>query len=184
MLVDTREPGDMRLLLDAAGVQYADATLESADYLMFDRDGHSLGIERKTDTDLIHTFGTIRKSDGVNRLYSQLERMRDQYDSTILLVEGVLDYDGVTGKVRAGKKLTDWQHASIQMMLFACQLRFDTKVLWVSNRGASVDILRMLEERALGGCVLRSQRENRDARKTAKYQVQPNEPVPVSDAIR
>src|SRR4051794_30817476 len=118
----------MGMLLDSSSVEYDKATLESGDYVVFDKCGHSLGIERKTDTDLIHTFGTINKGSGMNRLYTQLETLAEQYDQGILLVEGLIEYDPGSGKIRVGRKLTDWSHASVQMALFACQQRYSVNV--------------------------------------------------------
>lgn len=166
LVVDTREPPDIPILLSSRGVEYAQRALPSGDYALEDTDGCTLGLERKTSRDLVHTFGAVRSSDGMNRLYSQMGRMRSDYTSCVLLIEGNLAFDPATGKVALhGSKGEGWNHGAIIAALFAIQLRYGMHLIPTADKHATVDALRMLAERASGGCVLKSQRENRDAQR-------------------
>jgi ERCC4-type nuclease len=167
LAVDTREPGNIAMLLTAFGIPYQDQTLPNGDYRIEDKDGCTLGIERKTISDLLGTFGKLRATDGQSRLYSQMSRCSSEYTCSILLIEGHYIFDRRTGRLRIGTRETAWTNAAIQAALFAIQLRYGVKVLNVADVYATIDVLRMLSERAEGGCVLKSQRENADAKRQA-----------------
>jgi ERCC4-type nuclease len=160
----------MAILLSSRGVEFAERALPSGDYAILDTDGCTLGLERKTSRDLVHTFGTVRATDGLNRLYSQMERMRFEYTCSILLLEGSLGYEPLTGKVAHGSKGDGWNHGAIIAALLAVQLRYGTHLIPVADKLATIDALRMLAERAAYGCVLKSQKENRDEKSAVQDQ--------------
>jgi len=77
-LVDSNEPGDIRMKLLELGWQQQ--RLYSGDYSFFTSNYKKVGIERKEVGDLFNSLG--------DKLSRQLEQLLDQYDFTILLIEG------------------------------------------------------------------------------------------------
>lgn len=120
--------------------------LDSGDFVLFDPDGCTLGIERKTAIDLL---GSVAD----RRLFNQLERMEAEYTDRILVVEGHLMFDKRDGKVSTVGRDTGWNHGAIQMILFGAQRRFDTQVLYTDSPAATADLLRVLHNRLEKGCV-------------------------------
>lgn len=121
--------------------------LGSADFVIYDKDNHSLGIERKAVSDLLSSLSS-------SRLYRQLERMRNDYTNQALLIEGELGYNVVTRKVQIDGLDTGWNHGSLQMILWNFEFRDAVTIYRTSDRYATADLLRILHNRSLRGCVL------------------------------
>ncbi len=143
LIIDSREPATLRQraldFVPDSQVEY----LHAGDYLLFDDDGHSIGIERKEIKDLL---GSIAKQ----KLKRQLSSLR-QYDRGILLIEGhwFVDRDG---KMKVHNKLVGWAPQSVQAILLALQEQTGVKVLHVANYDETLLTLRMLNNRGEKGC--------------------------------
>jgi len=98
LLVDSREKAVTKKVIAALVPDSSVIALACADFLLFDQDGHSLGIERKTASDLL---GSLSKKmvNGNVRLDDQLERMAEEYTHRLLIVEGWPMYDTKTRKL-------------------------------------------------------------------------------------
>lgn len=77
-LVDSNEPKEMRNSLINQG--WAQDRLSSGDYAFFSSTGQSIGIERKTVSDLISSL--------TGRLPNQFYNLIEDYEIPILLIEG------------------------------------------------------------------------------------------------
>jgi ERCC4-type nuclease len=145
MLIDTREPKTLLNKIDAA--LHGDTQplcLDSADYVIFDRDGCSLGIERKTVGDLL---GSLRSG----RLNAQLGRMAECYNIVVLLIEGLLNM-APDGRVTTARMKTGWSHASIQAYLWSIQAK-GVRLLTTAGQAETVDLLRVLDQRGRAKCL-------------------------------
>lgn len=144
LVIDSREYAPLRArvleTISTAQVEY----LHAGDYLIFDQDGHSIGIERKEINDLLHSLA----QDG--KLKRQLNSLR-QYDRGILLIEGH-HFVEKGGKLRVHGKLRAWQPQSVQAILLALQEQTEAKVLHTANFDETLLVLRMLEKRGETGC--------------------------------
>lgn len=153
--IDSREPAFMRMLVSAACKgDTSEAFLGSADYVVFDQDGHSLGIERKTASDLLGSLSHTN-ANGEKRVLDQIDRMGQTYDRTMLVIEEPFAFERATGhlKVGHGWRPTGWHHSAIQMILWSLQAR-GVPVLHTPDRFATADLMRVLNQRAKAGCVL------------------------------
>lgn len=119
--------------------------LDSADFLIADQDGHTAGIERKTYADLLASV-----ADG--RLSAQLGRLVETYTHPIIVLEGTYRLRA-DGKTTVGGRDTKFTHASWQAVLMDMQRRTKITVMPSSSREATLDIVRMIHNRALKGCV-------------------------------
>jgi ERCC4-type nuclease len=119
-IVDSNEPAIIKDKLLEYGWQQN--RLYSADYMFFTCDYKKVGIERKTVSDLISSIG--------NRLSNQFEKMLEQYDYKILLVEGswqttaqqqIVTSNGVTQWVMSNvwNFIRSWQDKGITLELVA-----------------------------------------------------------------
>ncbi len=88
-------------------------------------------------------------------LPDQLDRMAVTYDHRILLIEGALRYDDDTHHIGTAKRMSGWLASVVFLMLWGFVGR-GTAVLHTTNRLHSAEILRVLHNRALAGCVLPS----------------------------
>lgn len=143
LVIDSREYEPLRQraldFIPGSQVEY----LPAADYLIFDQDGHSIGIERKEINDLLNSL--VRR-----KLKRQVESLR-QYDRGILLIEG---HWRVTkkGKLIVHEKAKGWSPQAVQAILLALQEQTNVKVLHVANFDETLLVLRMLERRGEKGC--------------------------------
>lgn len=128
-------------------------SLDCADFVLFDRCGHSLGIERKAVSDLLGSLGKRRIDNGAIRLDDQIERMAQTYTHRMLLIEGRLQFNVISKRIITGSRQSGWSHASIQAILWSIQSE-GTTVMFTDDKHASADWLRVLHNRALSGCVL------------------------------
>lgn len=155
--VDTREPDLLYQILGSilrkSGVAVDNVGMDSADYLIVDSctPQHQYGMERKTASDLIASLGKARASDGVHRLQSQIHRMEKAYTGHGLIIEG--GYMLVDGKISVKGRPSGWSHAAVQMLLFSFQIRHGTIIHWTPDKYATLDLVRVLGERAQKGCV-------------------------------
>jgi ERCC4-type nuclease len=155
---DSREPklmqAKLKLHIPSTSVVY----LDWGDYVVFDQDGHSAGVERKTVSDLLHSAATSRQ-DGRPRLHAQMEALAQTYDLPILLIEGTLGFEPATGQAKVKGRLTGWQHGAVQMMVLSFQQQYGVSVLWTEDATATVDALRVLHGQAQTKCLLRHRPE-------------------------
>lgn len=143
LVIDSREYGPLKKRAVAAIPTAQVEFLHAGDYLLFDEDGHSIGIERKEIRDLLNSLAQ-------NKLKRQLDSLR-QYDEGILLIEG---HWQVTkqGKLIVHEKYTAWQPQSVQAILLALQEQTGAKVLHTANYDETLITLRMLNKRGDAGC--------------------------------
>lgn len=143
IIADSREP---RPLIDLLGqmVPVEVATLHTGDYLIVDADGCTIGIERKSISDFLSSFGS-------RRLRQQLTRLRRAY-RPILLVEGFYTVDQ-NMHIMLGRRSTGWWHLAVQMALFSIQ-GAGIRVIWTVDHKTTVDVLRGLHQRAEKGCLV------------------------------
>lgn len=127
--------------------------LQCADFLLFDTDGHSLGIERKTASDLLASLGA-KMANGNHRLDDQLDRMTEAYTHRMLIVEGWPEFDRNTRKLITGSRESGWFHTAVQSRLWSLLTTTDTSLIHTSDRWATADWIRHLHKRSEGGCVL------------------------------
>lgn len=140
VILDTREPVDVRLALSAVLDEEPErVALHEADILLVDPDGCLVGIERKTVSDFLASLG-----DG--RLASQLTRMKAVYGTQGLILEGSYAIDG-QGYLTVGIG-TRWTHAAMQMTLWSLQIHFpDLVIWWTVSLGGTADVIRALANR-------------------------------------
>lgn len=143
LIIDSREP---KRLKDRALAAVPDSQVEflhAGDYLLFDQDGHSIGIERKEIRDLL---GSIT----AGKMKRQLNSLA-QYDRGILLIEGfwLVQKDG---SLHVHNKRTAWTPQSVQAILLALQEQTGAKVLHTSNYDETLMTLRMFDKRGEKGC--------------------------------
>lgn len=166
LFIDSRESPAVRHFVESAVYPATAQTikLDCADFLVMDNcpEGHSLGIERKTVTDLLASLGSTR-------LRSQLGRMASRYTHPVLLIEGYMamskpgqivreartckEYVTKGGKVLRGANETGWSHAAVQMALFSVQRNYpELAVFWCYSRAETADVVRVLYQRGMKGC--------------------------------
>lgn len=154
LFIDSREKANIKTLVASVVTPSHVMALSCADFLLYDKDGHSLGIERKTAADLLGSLGKLM-SNGNKRLYDQIDRMKEAYTHHLLILEGWPSFDRDTHKLFTGGRVSGWYNASIQMILYSLQAT-GTPMLQTSDKFATADTLRVLHNRAISGCVLPS----------------------------
>jgi ERCC4-type nuclease len=117
--------------------------LPVADYVIFDADGHTTGIERKAIRDLVSSISQ-------NKLKRQVQALA-QFDRGILLIEGQWGVDK-EGALWVHNHRVGWAPQSIQAILLAIQEQTGAKVIHTTNYDETALFLRMLEHRAEKGC--------------------------------
>lgn len=138
--------------------------LDCADFLLLDQcsPAHTMGIERKTVSDLLGSLGS-------GRLSSQLDRMTDLYTYPVLLVEGAMPMSKpgtkIVGRKGGGPSITaggfvvqrsretGWRHGAVQMALLGAQWTYGIDLLWTAGLQETADVLRVLYARSLRGCL-------------------------------
>lgn len=107
ILEDTRSPNPEIHAILVAGVAVEPTNLGSADYMWYDREQQSVGVERKTASDFLSSIRDGRLGDpglGADGLpKDELVRMKQMYDHAVLIVEGLLWSDA--GKIIHGTSL-------------------------------------------------------------------------------
>ena len=128
--------------------------LEYGDFVVADKDGHTLGAERKTVNDFLSSI-----SDG--RLKRQIANMVERFSHRVILLEGghLRTDDGmlITTKVVGGlpsiDRVTGWRSASFQGALWSLQNKHGFVVLPTADIDGSLEALRILHSRAIVGCL-------------------------------
>jgi ERCC4-type nuclease len=149
--VDTRGKGEKaaRIKLALAGVPFQTEFLKEADYVITDREGKTLGLERKAIRDFLNSIS--------KRVGDQLKRCFVTYDRAGLILEGNWrDKDGFVSVLsqpkRAGAKpkwvSTGWRTVSFWGKLFSLQCEHNLLVLTTPDLDGTVDLLIMLQKRA------------------------------------
>ena len=129
--------------------------LDSADFAFADKCGHTLGIERKTGSDLLGSL--TKKQNGTSHMIDQLNRMKVQYDYSALLIEGGVACEPGTLKAMPMPtgRVSGWWYAAVEMLLLRFQreghLRFQTPNLY-----STAHLVRTLRDRSARGCFLPS----------------------------
>lgn len=148
MLMDTREPKSLQLAVRAAlGDRVQIVCLHQADFMLTDKCGCSIGIERKTISDFLNSLRT-------GRLDDQLTRVATGY-LPVILIEGTLrTRPNPTGK---GRHVTHggtgaWSLGSLQMKLWTLQ-QLGARLIWSSGHEDTADTLRVLVERSDKNCL-------------------------------
>ena len=152
LYIDTREPASLVQVINEMIQDTRIITLQQADFALFDQDGCSLGIERKTWTDLVSSFGS-------GRLEAQLGRISAGY-TPLLLIEGSLSRTK-GGWLRTEQHTTGWRLAAVTMALLALQDEHGLRFLYTPDHYATADCLRLLHQRSQLGCWRHSVRETR-----------------------
>lgn len=141
IILDSREPMDLQanLICTLGQPNVTVRAIPTGDVLMFDHDGCSVAIERKTIGDLINSFTS-------GRLDAQLGRL-SALSYPILLVEGRFRADK-RGKVLIGSsKTTDMGYAALQAKLWSIQRRLGIAVLYTQSHDDTVAVVKMLHTR-------------------------------------
>lgn len=141
--IDSRESAAVR---GSLGTQLQDVdytALTTGDFALWDDDGCSLGIERKTVADLLGSMAD-------KRLERQMSRMIETYTVPILLVEGWIGRS--RGKVSVGSRATGWHWGAVQMCILSLEL-MGIKFMNVPDLAATGEVLRLLHQRAEKGCL-------------------------------
>lgn len=122
-LIDSREP-QWAKLLKFGGASVSVTTLDAGDLWLACSDGALLAVERKTDTDFLHTL----KDD---RLFPQVTRLRAVTPWAYLVISGDLR-PGPNGKCLTEGRETGWNWASIQGALLDVQ-ELGVHVLFITS---------------------------------------------------
>jgi ERCC4-type nuclease len=143
LLVDDREHAPLRAQVEEAIPTASVQRLMASDYLLFDADGHSIGIERKEIKDLLNSIAR-------NKVKRQIQSLL-QFDRGILLIEGRWDVKR-DGSLWVHNRRSGWRPQSIQAILLALQEQTGVKVLHTTNFDETVLVLKMLDKRGEHGC--------------------------------
>jgi DNA excision repair protein ERCC-4 len=111
--VDTREPANLVDALLPCG--FEKKALGCGDIFMMSGDFKKIGIERKEVSDFMNSIG--------DRLSSQLYRMTEFYDVSILLIEGKLGRSAIEGKVVINDQTTNWEWNMVWNYLLTWQMQ-------------------------------------------------------------
>lgn len=155
LFIDSREKANIKTLVASVVTPSHVMALSCADFLLYDKDGHSLGIERKTAADLLSSLGATM-ANGNHRIDDQLDRMAEAYTHRLLVVEGWPEFNRITRKVSTPSRETGWYHSSLQMRVWSLLTTTDTSMLPTGDKWATADLLRTLHNRSLKGCCLPS----------------------------
>jgi ERCC4-type nuclease len=149
LVVDDREPHTMQEAVLRAVPTAQVLRLSIGDFVIHDKCGHALAIERKDVSDLLHSM-----ADG--RLQHQVPRL-DTFDHSMLLIEGCWKMDVEDKSLMVRGRKSKWKATSVHMILLGHQRNWpNLTVLHTSSAEETVAVLKTLEGRARKGCVLRA----------------------------
>jgi ERCC4-type nuclease len=144
--VDTYEPEALRKRCQILVPQATIQPLHSGDFAVWDGLGESVGIERKKVRDLLGSMakkhvGGRKYEGGGQRLTDQLEALVKDYDTPILLVEGIwgvtLDgYVWVGALGKDGKVLktpVGWHYSSVAMQITSVPVQLYWTQSWIET---------------------------------------------------
>jgi ERCC4-type nuclease len=157
LIVDNREHAPLRAQALREIPNSQQERLAASDYLIFDQDGHSIGIERKEIKDLVSSIAQ-------RKLKRQLESLA-QFDRGILLIEGM--WKVKDGGLYVHERRVGWPPQTIQAILLALQEQTGVKVLHTVNYDETILTLRMLEKRGEKGCFWKEEESNDSVRPAA-----------------
>jgi ERCC4-type nuclease len=143
LLMDSREPGDLKAkMLKVFGDRLQVCFLDHADYILTDKDGQCLGIERKRLGDFLQSMKIGRLEDQMGRIFGDL--------LPCLLLEGTArTVPSATGghRVLITGGSGNWSLGSLQMKLWSLQER-GTRIIWTAGQEETVDTLKCLQMKA------------------------------------
>lgn len=145
LLMDDREPKRLRERICEGLTDCATKRMAIADYLVFDLDGHVLGIERKAVDDLLSSIPQ-------SKLKRQVGALK-QFDSQLLLIQGNwrLNPDG---KVVINSRASSWLASTVQMILLGLQRFKGANLLWVQSEDELVQTIHALVKQGQKRCWL------------------------------
>jgi len=137
--VDAREPAiykdAVKLLIPGTEIKM----IETGDYVI-ECEGVRLGMERKTVSDFLSSLKS-------GRLEAQCTRMRHEFDTRILLLEGAWSLDG--SHVVYRKRDTGWHIGSMQMAIYSFCRKLEMMPIWVPDRDGVAMTFRAFYRRAV-----------------------------------
>lgn len=154
MVMDDREYYKWKRRLVELLPSVQEARLPVADYVIFDQDDHTIGIERKEFRDLVNSISA-------NKLKRQVQAL-SQFDRGILLIEGHWNVKK-DGSLWIHEHRSGWAPQSVQAILLALQEQTGVKVLHTANYEETAITLRALDRRAEAGCFWHQDDERRAA---------------------
>lgn len=120
------EPESIRKLLGDDNIIEADLykLFKAGDYLMFTKDGYTVGLERKEAKDL---FGSMKggSSTEPSRLIKQLDNLSEAFDFPVLAITGNIERS-IDGKVVANGRRLEWWYNYYSMWQWR-----QTMKLWI-----------------------------------------------------
>lgn len=120
LVVDSREQNNVRKVLDQYGIKYKLRTLDTGDYLIKNKEGHEVLLERKQMTDFISSM-----MDG--RLESQMRRMSQHPMPMLLLTGSFAEY-------RKYAKTTKLTADHVIGAVASCVVKYGLRcVMWVQS---------------------------------------------------
>jgi ERCC4-type nuclease len=129
VLMDQREPKDLQAkMLSTFGDRLQICFLNHADFILTDRCGCCLGIERKTVNDFL---GSLKSG----RLENQMQRVMGDLHPCLLLegtVRTVASAAGTHRQIVSGGS-GNWSYGSLQMKVWSLQER-GTRVIWTTGQ--------------------------------------------------
>lgn len=151
--IDSREKKPTQQLMNATAGPGMVLKLNSADFVFYDKDNHSLGIERKMAADLLGSL-TSKMANGQKRLIDQLSRMKADYTHRMLLIEGHFDYNVINRCLIVGNRQTEWNSGSLLAILWKLQVKEGLVIVHTVDMFDTANWLRVLHNRADRGCIL------------------------------
>lgn len=124
LYTDAREPKTYQAAVAAAVPVTAVKALHSADWAII-TEGVALGIERKTTSDFL---GSLKSG----RLEKQFQKMTDDYQIKVLMLEGPWKLSP-KGQIVYKNRNLGWHVASFQMAVYALTRRYNVTPIWVPD---------------------------------------------------
>lgn len=118
--------------------------LQSGDYVLSDKDAHTMGVERKRWSDLL---ASVR--DG--RLKRQLPILSRSFSHPVLLLEGGYGRSR-DGKIVVDGKTTGYSYASVQGLLNWARFHLGVQVVYTPDLAGTMEWLRITHSKAMRGC--------------------------------
>ena len=150
LIIDSREPRSLKERLCGLIEDCATRQEPVGDYLIFDKDGHVLGVERKAIDDLLSSLAG-------GKLRRQVSALK-KYDRQLLLLQGHWRLSP-SGKVLVGTRESGWVASTVQMILLGVQRAFGAQMLWVSSEDELVNTIVALVKQGQKRCFLETSGE-------------------------
>jgi ERCC4-type nuclease len=145
LLIDDREPKRLRERICAGLENCSSKRMAVGDYLLFDKCGHILGVERKAVDDLLSSIpqGKLKRQVGALR----------EFDRHLLLVQGIWHLTP-EGKVSINNRASAWMASTVQMILLGLQRFTGVHLLWVSCEDELIQTIQALVRQGQKRCWL------------------------------